>query len=385
MKIGITCYPSVGGSGIIATELGIQMAKRGHEVHFISSSVPFRLEHNYDNIYTHRTEINDYNVFRYPPYDITLSSKISETIDRYDLDVIHMHYAIPHAVCGILARQMSEKKNVGIVTTLHGTDITVLGQDMSLVKAIKFGIDHSDITTAVSNSLKQETYDLINPSSELKTVYNFVDETRFNTKNRLAIKKELKEKLNIPQHAKVLMHTSNFRKIKKVDDIVRAFNETSKEVDCHLVFVGDGPEMYSIRQLVQSLNIEDRVHFVGQQTDVSSYYKLSDAFLLLSEKESFGLAMLEAMYCGSIPIGSTAGGIQEVIQHAKTGYIADVGDYKQAAEYLIQILQNEDLYEEVQAQMLADVKSRFDMETIVNEYETLYTELLEGEHNDGTV
>ncbi len=384
MKIGITCYPSVGGSGVIATELGIQMARRGHEVHFISSSVPFRLEHNYDNIYTHRTEVNDYSVFKYPPYDITLSSKISEVIDRYDLDVIHMHYAIPHAVCGILARQMSKKKDVGIVTTLHGTDITVLGHDMSLVSAIKFGIDHSDIATSVSNSLTEETYQLINPESEIQTVYNFVDETRFNTDERTEIKRKLKEKLNIPESAKVLMHTSNFRKIKNVDDIVRTFHETAKEIDCHLVLVGDGPDMYSIRQLVADLGIEDRVHFSGQQSDVSSYYKLSDAFLLLSTKESFGLAMLEAMYCGAIPVGSTAGGISEVIQHGKTGYVVEIGDYKQAAQHLIKLFNDDALYEEMQANMLKDVKERFNMDSIVTEYENLYTKLLAGADNDGT-
>ncbi|CAD2073577.1 N-acetyl-alpha-D-glucosaminyl L-malate synthase BshA [Jeotgalicoccus coquinae] len=384
MKIGITCYPSVGGSGVIATELGIQMARRGHEVHFISSSVPFRLEHNYDNIYTHRTEVNDYSVFKYPPYDITLSSKISEVIDRYDLDVIHMHYAIPHAVCGILAKQMSKKKDVGIVTTLHGTDITVLGHDMSLVSAIKFGIDHSDIATSVSNSLTEETYQLIKPESDIQTVYNFVDETRFNTDSRMDIKKELKEKLNIPDSAKVLMHTSNFRKIKNVDDIVRTFHETSKEIDCHLVLVGDGPDMYTIRQLVQELGIEERVHFSGQQSDVSSYYKLSDAFLLLSAKESFGLAMLEAMYCGAIPIGSTAGGISEVIQHGETGYVVEIGDYKQAAQHLIGLFKDDALYEEMQADMLKDVKERFNMDSIVTEYENLYTKLLAGADNDGT-
>lgn len=384
MKIGITCYPSVGGSGVIATELGIQMARRGHEVHFISSSVPFRLEHNYDNIYTHRTEVNDYSVFKYPPYDITLSSKISEVIDRYDLDVIHMHYAIPHAVCGILARQMSKKKDVGIVTTLHGTDITVLGHDMSLVSAIKFGIDHSDIATSVSNSLTEETYQLINPESEIQTVYNFVDETRFNTDERTEIKRKLKEKLNIPESAKVLMHTSNFRKIKNVDDIVRTFHETAKEIDCHLVLVGDGPDMYSIRQLVADLGIEDRVHFSGQQSDVSSYYKLSDAFLLLSAKESFGLAMLEAMYCGAIPVGSTAGGISEVIQHGKTGYVVEIGDYKQAAQHLIKLFNDDALYEEMQANMLKDIKERFNMDSIVTEYENLYTKLLAGADNDGT-
>ena len=384
MKIGITCYPSVGGSGVIATELGIQMARRGHEVHFISSSVPFRLEHNYDNIHTHRTEVNDYSVFKYPPYDITLSSKISEIIDRYELDVIHMHYAIPHAVCGILARQMSKKKDVGIVTTLHGTDITVLGHDMSLVSAIKFGIDNSDITTSVSSSLTEETYELIQPESEIETVYNFVDESRFNTGKRDKIKQKLKEKLNIPKNSKVLMHTSNFRKIKNADDIVRTFYETSKEIDCHLVFVGDGPDMYSIRSLVSSLGIEDRVHFAGQQSDVSSYYKLSDAFLLLSAKESFGLAMLEAMYCGAVPVGSTAGGISEVIKHKETGYVVEVGDYKQAAAYLIELLSDDTLYEEMQDKMLKDVKERFNMDSIVTEYENLYTRLLAGADNDGT-
>ena len=384
MKIGITCYPSVGGSGVIATELGIQMARRGHEVHFISSSVPFRLEHNYDNIYTHRTEVNDYSVFKYPPYDITLSSKISEVIDRYDLDVIHMHYAIPHAVCGILARQMSKKQDVGIVTTLHGTDITVLGHDMSLVSAIKFGIDKSDITTSVSNSLTEETCQLISPESDIQTVYNFVDESRFNTDQRDEVKRQLKAKLKIPDSAKVVMHTSNFRKIKNVDDIVRTFHETAKEIDCHLVLVGDGPDMYSIRQLVADLGIEDRVHFSGQQSDVSSYYKLSDAFLLLSAKESFGLAMLEAMYCGSIPIGSTAGGISEVIQHDKTGYVVEIGGYKQAAQHLIDLFKNETLYEEMQENMLKDIKARFNMDSIITEYENLYTKLLAGADNDGT-
>src|SRR5699024_9519398 len=192
----------------------------------------------------------------------------------------------------------------------------------------------------------------------------------------------LKEKLNIPESAKVLMHTSNFRKIKNVDDIVRTFHETAKEIDCHLVLVGDGPDMYSIRQLVADLGIEDRVHFSGQQSDVSSYYKLSDAFLLLSAKESFGLAMLEAMYCGAIPVGSTAGGISEVIQHGKTGYVVEIGNYKQAAEHLIRLLNDEALYEKMQQAMLKDVNERFNMEKIVTEYEKLYIKLQAGADND---
>ena len=379
MKLGIVCYPSVGGSGIIATELGIQMANRGHEVHFIASSVPFRLGANHDNIFTHKTEVNDYSVFKYPPYDITLSSKISEVIDEFDLDVIHMHYAIPHAVCGILARDMSKKKNVGIVTTLHGTDITVLGHDMSLVNAIRFGIEKSDITTSVSNSLTKQTYDLIKPAVNITTVYNFVDESRFNTQNRLDIQAETKKKLGIPDEAKVLVHSSNFRKIKNVDHVLYAFNEAVKEVDCHLVYLGDGPEIFSLKQLVKSLDLEDRVHFTGQVSDVTDFYKLADIFLLLSSKESFGLAMLEAMYCGAIPIGSTAGGISEVIQDKKTGYTVEVGDYKEAARHIVNLLKDDEIYQSMQEAMLKDVKGRFNMTDIINQYEDLYGELISGD------
>lgn len=382
MKLGIVCYPSVGGSGIIATELGIQMANRGHEVHFIASSVPFRLGANHDNIYTHKTEVNDYSVFKYPPYDITLSSKISEVIDEFDLDVIHMHYAIPHAVCGILAREMSKKKDVGIITTLHGTDITVLGHDMSLVNAIRFGIDRSDLTTSVSNSLREQTYDIIKPKTKIETVYNFVDDTRFNTENRLEIQAETKIKLGIPDEAKVLVHSSNFRKIKNVDHVLYAFNEALKEVDCHLVYVGDGPELFSIKQLVNSLDLDDRVHFIGQVSDITDYYKLADIFLLLSRKESFGLAMLEAMYCGAVPIGSTAGGISEVIQDNETGYTVEIGDYKTAAARIVQLLTHEDQFKNMQGAMLKDIEERFNMEEIVDQYENLYEHLISGDENE---
>ncbi|WP_166626682.1 N-acetyl-alpha-D-glucosaminyl L-malate synthase BshA [Jeotgalicoccus sp. S0W5] len=382
MKLGIVCYPSVGGSGIIATELGIQMANRGHEVHFIASSVPFRLGANHYNIYTHKTEVNDYSVFKYPPYDITLSSKISEVIDEFDLDVIHMHYAIPHAVCGILAREMSKKKDVGIITTLHGTDITVLGHDMSLVNAIRFGIDKSDLTTSVSNSLREQTYDLIKPKTKIETVYNFVDDTRFNTESRLEIQAETKIKLGIPDEAKVLVHSSNFRKIKNVDHVLYAFNEALKEVDCHLVYVGDGPELFSIKQLVKSLDLEDRVHFIGQVSDITDYYKLADIFLLLSRKESFGLAMLEAMYCGAVPIGSTAGGISEVIQDNESGYTVEIGDYKTAAARIVQLLTHEDQFKTMQGAMLKDIKERFNMEEIVDQYENLYNHLISGDAHE---
>ncbi|MFC3418207.1 N-acetyl-alpha-D-glucosaminyl L-malate synthase BshA [Salinicoccus hispanicus] len=376
MKIGITCYPSVGGSGIIATELGIQMAKRGHEVHFITSNVPFRLDANHPNIYIHQTDINDYSVFRYPPYDITLASKISEIIVEYDLEIIHMHYAVPHAICGILARQMAGR-DVGIVTTLHGTDITVLGHDMSLVSAIRFGINGSDVVTAVSESLKEQTQRLIGPDKDIKTIYNFVDEQHFNSIGKEDVKRRMKERFGIPAGTRVLMHTSNLRKVKRIDDIIRAFHIVHQSVDSVLVLVGDGPEMNSIRRLVKNLKLEDAVIFAGQQTDVKSFYLMSDIFLLMSEKESFGLALLEAMHCGAVPVGSTAGGISEVIRHEETGYLAEVGDFDTAAAHIIGILEDDTLYRRIQTRMLEDVGARFHSDVIVGEYEMLYRELIE--------
>lgn len=380
MKIGITCYPSVGGSGIIATELGIQLAERGHEVHFITSNVPFRLNANHPNVHIHQTDINDYSVFRYPPYDITLASKISEVITEYDLDLIHMHYAVPHAICGILARQMSGR-DVSIVTTLHGTDVTVLGHDMALVNAIRFGIEGSDAVTAVSDSLVKQTHELILPDKTISTIYNFVEEKYFNMINRDAVHNQMKERYGIGENTKVLMHTSNFRKIKRIDDIVRAFNIVQQKIDSVLILIGDGPETHSVKKLVKELGIEDSIILAGQQSDVKSYYMMSDIFLLLSQKESFGLALLEAMHCGSVPIGSTAGGITEVIKDGDTGYIVDVGDYEAAAQKIVELLSDTALYHSMQEQMLKDITTRFHSDVIVGEYERLYLSLIgEAQH-----
>ncbi|WP_052256313.1 N-acetyl-alpha-D-glucosaminyl L-malate synthase BshA [Salinicoccus sp. YB14-2] len=376
MKIGITCYPGVGGSGIIATELGIQMAKKGHEVHFITSKVPFRLTIDHPNIYVHQTDVNSYSVFQYPPYDITISSKIAEVIKYYNLDIIHMHYAVPHAVCGILAKQMSNS-DVKIITTLHGTDITVLGHDMTLTSAIKFGIESSDITTSVSNSLRDDTYHLIKPDKEITTVYNFIDENKFNMVDRHNTTLELKKRYGIDKETKVIMHTSNFRAIKRIEDIIRSFNIAVSQIDCVLVLVGDGPEMNRMRQLVIDLELTDKVIFAGQQSDVVRFYQMSDCFMLLSEQESFGLALLEAMNCGAVPIGSTAGGIREVIQHEETGFITEVGDFKKAAQYIVELLSDDEKYKRMQQRMLSDIESRFKSENIINQYEDLYYSLKE--------
>lgn len=375
MKIGITCYPGIGGSGIIATELGIKMAERGHEVHFITSNVPFRLSLDHPNIYVHQTDINSYSVFQYPPYDITIASKISDIIKRFDLDIIHMHYAVPHAVCGILAKEMSGR-DIKIVTTLHGTDITVLGHDMSLVAAIRYGIESSDRTTSVSSSLTTDTHRLIQPDKHIDTIYNFIDENNFNMTGRNNAKKQLKQDYGIPQSTKVLLHTSNFRPIKRIEDVVRTFHLVQKELDAVLILVGDGPEMGRVEYLIQQLDIGDKVYLVGQQSDVKGHFQLSDIFLLLSEKESFGLALLEAMHCGAVPVGSVAGGISEVIKHDETGFVVEVGDYQQASEYIVQLLTDGEIYDNMQQKMLEDIRTRFNSHKILSEYEDLYASLI---------
>ncbi|MFF5513794.1 N-acetyl-alpha-D-glucosaminyl L-malate synthase BshA [Staphylococcus capitis] len=376
MKIGITCYPSMGGSGIIATELGIKMAERGHDVHFITSNIPFRIRKPLPNITFHQVEVNQYAVFQYPPYDITLSTKISDVIKEYDLDVLHMHYAVPHAVCGILAKQMSGK-DVKIMTTLHGTDITVLGYDHSLKNAIKFGIEQSDIVTSVSHSLAQQTYEIIDTNKEIVPIYNFVRENEFPTRHN----EELKDCYGILPEEKVLIHVSNFRRVKRIDTIIETFAKVHERIPSKLILLGDGPELLDMRQKARELNVEEHVLFLGKQNDVSAFYQLSDLVLLLSEKESFGLTLLEAMKTGVLPIGTNAGGIKEVIKHEETGFIVNIGDSEQAAQYAIQLLENSNLYKQMQSKMLEDIRDRFASELITDQYEHYYKKMLEQGEN----
>ncbi|EFS17549.1 N-acetyl-alpha-D-glucosaminyl L-malate synthase BshA [Staphylococcus capitis] len=376
MKIGITCYPSMGGSGIIATELGIKMAERGHDVHFITSNIPFRICKPLPNITFHQVEVNQYAVFQYPPYDITLSTKISDVIKEYDLDVLHMHYAVPHAVCGILAKQMSGK-DVKIMTTLHGTDITVLGYDHSLKNAIKFGIEQSDIVTSVSHSLAQQTYEIIDTNKEIVPIYNFVRENEFPTRHN----EELKDCYGILPEEKVLIHVSNFRRVKRIDTIIETFAKVHERIPSKLILLGDGPELLDMRQKARELNVEEHVLFLGKQNDVSAFYQLSDLVLLLSEKESFGLTLLEAMKTGVLPIGTNAGGIKEVIKHEETGFIVNIGDSEQAAQYAIQLLENPNLYKQMQSKMLEDIRDRFASKLITDQYEHYYKKMLEQGEN----
>jgi N-acetyl-alpha-D-glucosaminyl L-malate synthase BshA len=376
LKIGITCYPTVGGSGVVATELGKLLAERGHEIHFISSSMPFRLNKIYCNVYYHEVAVNQYSVFQYPPYDLALASKMAEVAKREQLDLLHVHYAIPHAVCAYLAKQMVGE-SLKIVTTLHGTDITVLGYDPSLTGLIQFGIEKSDYVTAVSRSLVEQTYELIQPKKDIHTVYNFIDERIYQKKDTAHLKKEY----GIKEEEKVIIHVSNFRKVKRVQDVIHVFNRIQKEVPSKLLLVGDGPEYTLIASLIKQLKLEEKVLFLGKQENVEELFSISDLKLLLSEKESFGLVLLEAMACGVPCIGTRIGGIPEVIEDGKTGYICELGDIKEIAAKAVAVLKDEKLHQSMADNAVTAVQQRFNSDKIVSQYEAIYYSVLRNENN----
>ncbi|KKB74782.1 MULTISPECIES: N-acetyl-alpha-D-glucosaminyl L-malate synthase BshA [Bacillus] len=372
LKIGITCYPSVGGSGIIATELGKLLAERGHEIHFITSSVPYRLNKVYSNIYFHEVQVNQYAVFKYPPYDLALASKMAEVAKREQLDILHAHYAVPHAVSAFLAKQMLGG-NIKTVTTLHGTDITVLGYDPSLQDLIKFAIESSDRVTAVSSALASQTYDLIKPDKKIETIYNFVDE-------RVYIKHDhhaLKEQYGISPDEKVIIHVSNFRQVKRVQDVIHVFSRIVKRMKAKLLLVGDGPEMTVICQLVRQLGLGDDVLFLGKQDNVEELYAISDLKLLLSEKESFGLVLLEAMACGVPCIGTNIGGIPEVIEDGVSGFLVNIGDVDAAGEKALRLLTDDALHSSFAEAALRNIRDRFSSCSIIGQYEDIYNQLIE--------
>ena len=371
LKIGIVCYPSVGGSGIVATELGKMLAKKGHEIHFITSSVPFRLDSFYPNIYFHEVDMNHYPVFQYPPYDFSLANKIAEVIESEKLDIIHAHYAIPHAICAILAKQMA-KHPVKIVTTLHGTDITVLGIDLSLKKIIEFGIQNSDAVTAVSQSLVDQTQDMLDIQKDIQVIYNFVMEDDYHK----PVVGTVRQKYQIDQEEKLVVHISNFRKVKRVDDVVHSFHKLLSKMPARLLLVGDGPERSRIKQLTKELQIESKVHFLGKQRNIPAILADSDLLLLLSEKESFGLVLLEAMASGVPCIATNVGGIPEVIDHNQSGFIVPLGDIDVTANYAYQLLSNQSLWEQFSDRAYQSVHERFASEKIGAQYEAIYEQVL---------
>ncbi|PYZ94538.1 N-acetyl-alpha-D-glucosaminyl L-malate synthase BshA [Salipaludibacillus keqinensis] len=371
-KIGITCYPTVGGSGVVATELGKALAEKGHEVHFITSSLPFRLNDGTANIYFHEVEVNQYSVFRYPPYDLALASKMAEVIKREGLDILHVHYAIPHSISAYLAKEMVDR-DVKIVTTLHGTDITVLGYDPSLSDMIRFGIEKSDVVTAVSNDLIRQTKELLKIERPIETVYNFIDHRIYYPRETELLKKQY----GISEDTKVVAHISNFRKVKRVEDVVKTFEKIQERMDAVLLLIGEGPELPVICNLVKEKGLTDSVRFLGNQKRVAELLSMSDVKLLLSEKESFGLVILEAMACGVPVIGTNIGGIPEVIQHGKNGYICSLGDIDEISDYAIKLLQNPSLQKEMSESAINRAIKTFHQERIVSQYETIYETALE--------
>ncbi|WP_442601071.1 N-acetyl-alpha-D-glucosaminyl L-malate synthase BshA [Paenibacillus sp. KN14-4R] len=366
LKIGITCYPTLGGSGVVATELGKLLAEKGHEVHFITHSMPFRLGKFDKNIFYHEVEVSDYHVFRYPPYDLSLASKLAQVAQMQNLDLLHVHYAIPHAVCAILAKQMVGDK-LKVVTTLHGTDITVLAQDQSISDLIRFAINKSDAVTAVSADLIRETRESLAIDRDIDLAYNFVDKRVYYPREVSELRKNF-----IDPDEKLLIHISNFRPVKRVMDVVEIFAKVQQQVKSKLLFVGEGPELSKVNNRVKELGISDRVIFCGKQDDVAEVISLADVMLLPSEKESFGLVALEAMACGVPTIGSNAGGIPELITHGDTGFLASIGDTDAMAGFAVRLLTDEALYKRVREACLYRARQTFCNDYITLQYEEIY-------------
>ncbi|MDZ5782290.1 N-acetyl-alpha-D-glucosaminyl L-malate synthase BshA [Marinococcus luteus] len=359
---------------MIATELGKLLAERGHEIHFITSAIPYRLTETSPNIYYHEVSVNQYEVFQYPPYSLTLASKMAEVVNREELDVLHVHYAVPHAVCAILARDMTDHP-VKVVTTLHGTDITVLGHDSSLRDIIRYAIQRSDEVTAVSDALVEQTRQMLEVDRDIHTIYNFVDERVYGPKMD---KKDLKKAYNIDENEKVLLHVSNFRPVKRVVDVVRTFAAVQAEVSCKLVMLGDGPDREKAWAEAKRLGVDQDVLFLGNQREVSDYLHVADLMLLLSEKESFGLAALEAMACGVPVIGTDVGGIPEVIFHNETGYVVPLGAVELAAQQAVGLLTDPDRMKRFKQRSLDVVEEYFSSARIVAQYEEVYRRTVEG-------
>lgn len=372
MKIGIVCYPTFGGSGVVATELGKEIANRGHEVHFITYSQPHRLDHFSENIYFHEVDINVYPLFKYPPYELALASKIVDVAIYEKLDLLHVHYAIPHASAAFMAKQILLTKNINlpVITTLHGTDITLVGRDKSYEPVVTFSISQSDGVTAVSESLKQDTFDHFNITNDIEVIPNFVDLKKFSKQ-----KKEHFRAAICPNDEKLLVHTSNFRAVKRVEDVVRVFHEVRKVVPAKLLLVGDGPERHNMEDFCRELGNCNDVRFLGKLEQVEEVLSISDIFLMPSEKESFGLAALEAMACEVPVISSNTGGIPELNIHGYSGFLSEVGDIEDMTRNSLTILDNDNL-PKFKKNALERAKD-FDIGNIVPKYAEFYNRIVE--------
>lgn len=370
MRIGIVCYPSHGGSGVVATELGKQLALRGHKVHFISYDLPFRLHEFYENIYYHEVDTPTYPLFKFPPYSLALANKIAELINFEQLDVIHAHYAIPHSLCAMIARDIAKKPDLRLVTTLHGTDITLVGNDPSYKELTKYSIEGTDGVTAVSNALSKETHQIFNVQKEIEVIYNFVDVKEYTRDPN----PEIDLGFGDPE-VKNIIHISNFRPVKNIANVVKIFHQISKEVNARLLMVGGGPEKCIAKRMSQELEIADKVFFLGKHDNIVPILSIADLLLLPSERESFGLVCIEAMACKVPVVASNRGGLPEVIDDGVTGFLAEPSEVSLMAEKALYLLQNSAVHAEFAERGRTAVIERFDSEKIVEDYIKYYQKL----------
>lgn len=373
MNIGIVCYPTYGGSGVVATELGMALAQKGHQVHFVTSHQPVKLNFLNHNLHFHEVFVEKYPLFHYQPYNLALSSKLVESVQKYDLDVLHVHYAIPHAYAAYMAKQML--KDIGIdipiVTTLHGTDITLVGSHPVYKPAVEFSINHSDAVTTVSNSLKEDTLRLFSIKKNIEVIYNFID---FEKQDSWSTEDCIRETL-AESNEKILTHVSNLRPVKRIMDVIRVFHKVQKEIPSKLVLVGDGPDKEKADILAKELGVNDKILFLGKSDEIRKILCLTDLFLLPSETESFGLAALEAMAGHTPVISSNTGGLPEVNFHGLTGFLSDVGDVEDMAKNAIYLLSDDDRLEKFKQQAY-DSAQQFSIKTILPKYESMYKRVI---------
>ncbi len=370
MRIGIVCYPTFGGSGVLATELGKALADEGHEVHFITYQQPVRLNEFNANIFYHEVRVPTYPLFDYPPYEVALASTMVDVIMNHDLDLLHVHYAIPHASAAFMAKQIVKQKtgrSIPVITTLHGTDITLVGKDKMYEPVVTFSINESDAITAVSENLREETFKNFAITKEIEVIYNFVDIARFNKKPIDAFRKVI-----APHGEKILMHASNFRKVKRIDDVITIFANVRKAMPAKLLMVGDGPERHAAEEQARALGIEEDIRFLGKQEQMEDILAVSDVFLLPSEYESFGLAALEAMAARAVVISTNAGGLSEINNQGITGFMANVGDTESMSNFAIELLRDEIRLAKMKEAAYQQA-CLFDISKVIPVYEKLYS------------
>ncbi len=377
MKIGITCYPTYGGSGVVATELGKELAMKGHEVHFISYAIPFRLNHYVENIFYHEVETTNYPLFEFNLYSLALASKMVEVATYEKLDLLHVHYAIPHATSAYLAREiLREKQNIKIITTLHGTDITLVGLEPMFLHLVKFSIEKSDGVTAVSRHLKEKTITNYAIDKDIEVIPNFVDTEVFSPGKACDMKKHI-----APNGEKILVHISNFRAVKRVSDTLRILKLVQNDVNAKLVLVGDGPDRSECERLARELDLINSVVFLGKQDALGDILNAADLFLIPSQAESFGLSALEAMSCGLPVIASSVGGLPELVRHNETGFIAEFGDVERMAKYASDLLTNEKKYKLFSTAARERATTQFGKSLIIPQYEAYYEKVLGNDSN----